>query len=262
MLFTIIFSTYSCKEQNTDSNDKTISTVNFEEVHDSIAYGMLVRNCYICHMPQNPNQVLAPPLFRVKEHYLPIYKEKSEFINAIVDWAQSPTIEKSVMPGAVRQFNCMPSLNYVPIDTLQQIAAYIFRNEMEKPEFFDEMHVVNNMGQGNNRFNNKQSDSLNTKVTVDNEVKLAIQNASNLLNNFKGNNISDYQQLGRDFFHLTKEILLNKNNDGDTWKQLHIFFNNMESDMHSLMTVESTTEGNNLKNNLIDKIKMFSNKFQ
>jgi hypothetical protein len=67
----------------------------------------------------------APPLMGVQRHYKQQFADKKEFIQAIVNWVNSPNADNSLMPGAISRFNIMPAL---PIgnDKLEKIGAALY----------------------------------------------------------------------------------------------------------------------------------------
>lgn len=112
---------------------------------DSTALALLKNNCLSCHSTnaQSHDDLIAPPMIAVKRRYSTVYSEREDFIRHIVSWAKKPKAENAIMYGAVNRFKVMPYAPYKEKD-LQRIAAYLYDNEIEKPEWFDahfkEMH--------------------------------------------------------------------------------------------------------------------------
>ena len=136
------------KEKNegiTAQNAATASTLQTSE-----GYTLMKNNCYACHNPNSASHddLIAPPLVAVKRRYQMQYPKKEEFVNAMVEWVQNPSQEKILMPGAVNQFNVMIKM---PLDAkvLQNIASYMYENELEKPDWFEE-HFKEMHGNGMN----------------------------------------------------------------------------------------------------------------
>ena len=100
------------------------------------------------------------------------------------------------------------------------------------------------------------------KWKVAQNVLNTMEDVKTILNSFNGNTIEDYEQFGKDIFNSAKQILLNKENKGEIWDQLHVFFNKMEEDMHSLMSVETIEEGEKLKNQISNKVEKFGDFFE
>ncbi len=235
------------------------STQKTNTKQEKTGYILMKQNCYICHMPVSRDKMIAPPLFRVKEHYLPVFKTEKEFVDAIVKWAKNPSEELALMPGALRKFNTMPAQYHISDDTIRIIAKYIFENEIEKPVWYDSLHTAM---QKNPIEGGKIELKNGKKIKISGEVMNTINTIKKILINFKGKNIEDYNKLGEEIFKKAKIILLDKNNKGETWNNLHKFFNSMEETMHNLISAKTTIEAKQLKNKLEKQINRFYNYFE
>lgn len=106
---------------------------------------LLESNCYVCHSPTATEENrLAPPMIAIKEHYIYENTSKEVFIDDILQWIKDPTEENARMYGAVKRFGVMPKTP-IPDETIKQIADYIFDNEIDQPEWFEE-HFNNRGG--------------------------------------------------------------------------------------------------------------------
>jgi len=145
---------FSCNQSKKDisQSDHKIS-VN-EHSKESEAYTLLKTQCYICHSitSKSHEEIIAPPMAAIKMRYSRTYRTKESFVEAISDWALDPKAENAMMRGAVIQFNVMPKQIFKKED-LEEIALYIYENELEVPEWFaeheKEMHG-NRGGMGKN----------------------------------------------------------------------------------------------------------------
>jgi hypothetical protein len=112
---------------------------------------LMETNCYVCHNPvTSHDNRLAPPMIAVKKHYKKENTTKKEFIDNFKKWVKAPSEEISKMPGAIRNFGIMPYAPYVEKD-IEQIADYIYDNDIEQPEWFEEHYQKgkkNGMGKG------------------------------------------------------------------------------------------------------------------
>jgi hypothetical protein len=99
------------------------------EVKAEEAKTLMEQQCYSCHNTQGTDNMLAPPMFRVKDHYYSEDVSRSEFVEAIVDWVKDPKEENSVMPGARRKFGLMPKQNFKEAD-VRKIAEYMYDNDL------------------------------------------------------------------------------------------------------------------------------------
>ena len=148
-LFFLAFVTFffSC---GTQSNDKTESS-SMVVVEEAIVNGeivaldtvsenyMLFKNqCLICHggAPTH-DELIAPPMVAVQRRYKVQFDNKEDFVNGMVAWGLNPTTETALMRGAVKEFNIMPKPATKEED-LKIIAAFIYDNELEQPEWFGE----------------------------------------------------------------------------------------------------------------------------
>lgn len=95
---------------------------------------LLQKHCYTCHNPKSKShdELIAPPLWGMKKHYLEAYPEKMAFEKAMFDFIQNPTEEKALMKGPIKRFGLMPKPT-VSTEDLQKIVSYIYTNELENP---------------------------------------------------------------------------------------------------------------------------------
>ena len=140
ILLTIAFITQfvSCNKSNT----QVFYAENNNVVKDSIHPGkkLMETYCYTCHDLKNSEQNrLAPPMIAVKKHYLFENSSKEDFIKDIQNWIANPTQENAKMFGAVRRFGVMPKQPFSE-EIINQIADYMFDNDIEEPEWFEEHH--------------------------------------------------------------------------------------------------------------------------
>ena len=143
-IISIIF--ISCKNSNKSSGtEESYSSVNLEEKMQNEAFKKMKALCYSCHSPNaGMDMRIAPPMAGVKMHYLEMYENEEEFVNAIWSFLENPEEDKSLMKGAVRKFGLMPYVPYQEED-IKSIASYIYNNELEKPDWFDQ-HVKGRHG--------------------------------------------------------------------------------------------------------------------
>lgn len=134
----------SCNQSNEKSAyTASIHTYKFDETDKNLqkdnGYTLMKNNCYACHNPNatSHDEILAPPFKAVKMHYMRAYDSKEEFVNAMVSWVQNPDEDKALMFGAVKRFKVMPKLA-LPTEDLEKIAAYIYDNDVEQPEWLEE----------------------------------------------------------------------------------------------------------------------------
>ncbi|MDD2985338.1 c-type cytochrome [Flavobacterium sp.] len=119
---------------------------------------LMKQNCYACHSvtTKSHDDIIAPPMIAVKRRYLKEYDSKEDFVKAFVDYASDPKAENALMFGAVDKFKVMPKQSFAK-DDLTKIAVYVFDNEIETPEWFED-HLQQNhkKGKGMGKGKNKQ----------------------------------------------------------------------------------------------------------
>ena len=146
ILLIVVLLFWSCKNA-TKSTDvySEVTTIKEEEQHPGKK--LLEVNCYVCHSPSaGHDDRIAPPMIAVKKHYLTEGVTKEEFIKSIQDFMKNPNADDAKMFGAVKRFGVMPKASY-PEETITQIADYIYDNDIEQPEWFDE-HFDQGKGKG------------------------------------------------------------------------------------------------------------------
>lgn len=135
---------FSCNK-GTKGNYTSLEITNDIQTHPGKK--LIETNCYICHSPTaGHDDRLGPPMIAIKKHYIDANTTKAQFISDIQAWVKNPTEENAKMFGAVRRFGVMPRTPY-PDGTIQQIADYMFDNEIEQPEWFEE-HFNDQRGNG------------------------------------------------------------------------------------------------------------------
>lgn len=112
----------SCSTNSLDDHKK-------DRISGENGLELMKNQCFSCHNTQGSDKILAPPMFRVKDHYGDENISRDEFISDIVNWVMDPKEENSVMPGARRKFGLMPKQNFNKTD-VEEIAAYMFDNEL------------------------------------------------------------------------------------------------------------------------------------
>ena len=196
----------------------------------SKGYELMKQKCFICHFekpdPAKMAQMIAPPMLRVQEHYKPAYAEKENFVKAVMAYVNNPSQDKTLMPGAVKKFNLMPKVVYDQ-NELKTIVETLYDLDLGS---MPKMHMK--MGKGLTLNNGKK---WKLKPESIEQVQIIIKK----LNAFESDNISDYNQLGKDVFDDAKIILLDKDYTGELFDQVHYFFGGIEDNMHALIATKS-----------------------
>ncbi len=240
----------SQKQEETSKKETSLAQ---NETSQSEGYTLMKQYCYSCHIespdPSKRDQMAAPPMSNVQQHYKATYTSKADFVKAIVSWVNKPEETKLMMPGAARRFGLMPPL---PIgdDKLTKIAETLYD--------FD----FGNVRQGKGRMRHQKMGKLQKKVKLlpadIQQIHLVIEK----LNNQTPKTVAEYHALGKEVFDDAKAILLNKNYTDETLQQVQTFFHNTEDDMHNLMAVQTVAEGQKYQKLLQEKFNKFDQYFE
>ena len=132
MLFAFLF---SCKDSQKLSYETKKSVSKNQEYPGK---SLMQTNCYVCHSPTAAeSNRIAPPMIAIKKHYINKNTTKAAFIKSMQSWIKNPTKENAKMYGAVRRFGLMQKQAF-PEEAIKLISDYMFDNEIEKPEWFDD----------------------------------------------------------------------------------------------------------------------------
>ncbi len=136
-LLVFIFMFIGCKKTKDETNQTLTESYN-KNSQEHPGKKLMEIHCYVCHDVTRPeDKRLAPPMVAIKKRYIFQNTSKESFINDIQKWIKNPNEEGAKMFGAVRRFGVMQKLPY-PEDVIEQIADYMFDNEIEQPEWFEE----------------------------------------------------------------------------------------------------------------------------
>ncbi|MES9899504.1 MAG: cytochrome c [Sedimenticola sp.] len=101
--------------------------------------------CMACHKFDRSPDMVAPPIFAVKNHYLGPNPDRDDFIMRLSSWLETQDVEKSLMFGAIRRFKVMPPVDLSESDR-NAVAAFIYDADFTEPkwytEHFQKMHGV------------------------------------------------------------------------------------------------------------------------
>ena len=155
-LLFIVFSSFNNKITTKKNYQKRIVS---SKNQNSEGLKLLQQNCYACHSvsTKSHNEIIAPPMAAVKRSYRKEYDSKDDFVKAFVAYASNPKAENALMIGAVNKFKAMPKQAFKS-DDLRKIAIYVYDNEIETPEWFEDhfqQNHKNGQGMGRNKIQNK-----------------------------------------------------------------------------------------------------------
>jgi len=260
ILVVAVFTIISCNSkkeevlvQTTQEKLEHIMETKKEVKINSKGYELMKTNCFVCHMekpdPSKKGQMIAPPMLRVQEHYKPSYPKKEDFVTAIKTWVNNPNEDKVMMPGAVRKFNLMPKLAVTDAD-LQLIAETLYTIDF------------GNMPKMHKKEDNKLSLNDGKKWQLNDNSKKLVTSINKQLNNFKSDDVTAYNQLGKEVFDNAKTVLLDKSYDENTFNQIQKFFHNIEENMHNMIAAKSIDDAKKEQQILVNKFKKFNEFFE
>jgi hypothetical protein len=238
-------------EPKSETTDKTVVT----EVGKSKGYQLMVQKCFVCHFPtpnrEKKEQMIAPPMLRVQEHYKPAYPNKENFIAAIKSWVKEPTEEKIQMPGASRKFKIMPYMDYSDED-IRLIAETLYDVDFGSTP----------KGQHKHKGSKKLHLNKGKKWKLSEQAVANVKHIIEKLDRFESKEVADYQVLGKEIFNTAKTLILDKDIEADTFDQVQTYFHNVEGDMHLLMQVESIESAIEIKAKLQKRMNKFFDYFE
>lgn len=244
---------FSCNSDREIKGTPKLAQVVSMDIFNSPGYDLMKQKCFICHFekpdPARKNEMIAPPMLRVQEHYKPIYPDKAEFIAAIVKWVNNPLEENTLMPGAVRKFYLMAKLPYAAAD-LQLIAAALYDADL------------GNMPQMNMHKGQVLALNNGDKWQLNPDHIIQIESVITQLDDFTSDDISAYNDLGKDIFDKAKILLLERSYSKALFEELHTFFNGIEENIHLLIGAQSIGKAKEQQHLLKDKFDDFSNFFE
>ena len=93
--------------------------------------------CMACHKFDHSPDMVAPPVFGVKNHYLRKFPDREGFIENISSWLEKQDPDKTLMPGAIRRFGVMPPVALGESDRIA-IAGFIYDADFSEPSWYAE----------------------------------------------------------------------------------------------------------------------------
>lgn len=136
-IFVLLMALISCNSGNKNKGDYS-SIDKTKEVTNHPGKKLMETNCYICHSPTaSEDDRVGPPMIAIKKHYIDESTTKEEFVKAMQAWIKNPNEEDAIMHGAVKRFGVMPKQHF-PEETIAQISDYMYDNEIEQPEWFED----------------------------------------------------------------------------------------------------------------------------
>ena len=134
---------FSCKEKASKTEEVTDQPIEIAEQTEPMVHAgekLLATYCYTCHSPEaSEDNMLAPPMIAVKNHYIGEDTQKEEFVANLLEWMKKPLEENSKMPDALEKFGLMPHQVY-PDSVITAIGEYLYDNEIQEPDWYQAHH--------------------------------------------------------------------------------------------------------------------------
>ena len=93
---------------------------------------LIENHCYLCHNNETSGaNRIGPPMTHVKDYYLKNYTSQEDFTEHLISFVQNPSVDASIMPGALEKFGLMPKQQF-PLEALNQIADYLYNTDLSK----------------------------------------------------------------------------------------------------------------------------------
>ena len=144
----------SCNQPVQDKNDY-LAINNISQSNEHAGKKLMEMYCYACHNATTSHDSrLAPPMIAIKKHYINSSTTKEEFVNAIQAWVKNPNKDDAKMFGAVKRFGVMIKQPFAE-DDIKLIADYMFDNDIDQPEWFEDHEKGSKMGKGKVNGNKK-----------------------------------------------------------------------------------------------------------
>lgn len=93
--------------------------------------------CIACHKFDRGPNMIAPPIFGVKNHYLNAYPDREGFVKRVSSWLKKQDQANTLMPGALRRFKLMPPVNLTESDRAA-VAGFIYDADFSEPSWYAE----------------------------------------------------------------------------------------------------------------------------
>ena len=132
LLSALFIITESCNNKT----NKNAEAVLIDSIAETKALSLLKSNCFGCHNPDmNAGDRVAPPMFKVREHYLCSETTREQFVADIQKFLNQPNEEIAKMPGAIRNFGLMPKMTVKEEDS-KLIAEYMYATDLASDEWY------------------------------------------------------------------------------------------------------------------------------
>jgi len=124
-----------------DDSESTNVPSGSEDSMLNLSDSTVLAYCFTCHDPSvaSHDEMLAPPLFGIRNHYLQSTDGRDDFIEKMTAFIMDPSEEKALMKGPVRRFGLMPRHSLAE-EEVRSIVTYIHDNDIPAPSWYESHH--------------------------------------------------------------------------------------------------------------------------
>jgi len=127
---------FSCQNNTKSTNPHSKTLLSFDSIsNENETASLMINNCYSCHTETRTSEnKIAPSMQDVKSHYINTFKTKGEFVKAMTQYVNNPTIESATMHNAITQFGIMPNMQFNKAD-VSKIVNYLYDTTIDTEEW-------------------------------------------------------------------------------------------------------------------------------
>jgi cytochrome c551/c552 len=120
MLLTVYLFSTNFNNQKTFHHEKKSALL----ISEQTAAEFYKKQCGFCHTSE---ELIGPDMKKIKAVYKEKYKNKTDFVNAIVKFVQNPNKKFSIYKEGIDNFSDMPKMPFKK-EQVKKVAEYIFEN--------------------------------------------------------------------------------------------------------------------------------------
>ncbi len=237
----------SCNQKKASSigENKVVQDTAYSNI-DNEVYVMMKNQCFICHNAgTGRNNMIAPPMIRVKEHYMDDDISRADFIANISSWVTDPTEDKIQMPGAVDKFNIMPKMVFSVAD-IEAIAAYMYDNELEGPSWWGAGKKNQDQGRAHEDGSDEMGHGWKKRMTLDNgqlwkansETTSGVKKMSTIIASSLALETLSQKEVSMKLNAVKNDILQECTMKGESHDMLHVYLVSLGEKIDKLPNIE------------------------
>lgn len=128
MILPLLCLLVACEEKT----EVDLSAVPVDAIPRGVA--LMATHCHTCHGvgELTMEEMLAPPLWGVRAHYLARFPEPEAFVDAMTDFILEPSTEKSLMPLSVERYGLKAPVS-LDHEQIRAVVWAIYAGQVERP---------------------------------------------------------------------------------------------------------------------------------